>query len=287
MPAEKVYQGNQVEIYRMSPALYFRKSDLARGQCNNAYLVGDTGVGVVDVSSLEAAREYVDESMLLFHKPIRYIFLTHGDWDHMEGLPAFFDKDVTIYCSRRLFHTLNPVGKNYKATFVAVDGNMQLSLSGGLAVELFTLPDLTHSHWDLFIRIPSEKTLCTGDAVVEYQTLYYHNANAETWIDSLRKLAAIDDLYVIPGHGFIYPYAYVGEVADFIEIVLRGARYCFQQFGSDGLAGISADKVNAVVDAYFSADSDDTRTLVEKAGAADAKREVRMVLWSLIRPELR
>lgn len=287
MLAEIIYEKNQVAIYRMSPTLYFRKADLARGQCNNAYLVGDSGVGVVDVSTDEAAQEFLDETKLLFNKPIRYIFLTHGDGDHVDGLPAFFDKDVTVYCSRRLFNTLDPIGKNYKSTFVSVDGNMRICLSGGLEVELFTLPDITHSPWDMFIRIPSEQTLCTGDAVVEYQTLYYHNASMNTWIDSLKKLAKIDDKYIIPGHGHIYPYSYVSEVASFLETVFRAAKHCFEQIDNVEMARISVDKINEIVFAYFASGDKDAQNIMGKAGMDDAKREVRMVLWHLIQAEMK
>ena len=103
MQAEKVYQGNQVEIFRVSPALYFRKATLERGQCNSIFLVGSTGVAVVDVPTPQAAEELKEEAKLLFHKPITTVFLTHGDGDHGGGCPAFFSKDVTIFCSRRLF----------------------------------------------------------------------------------------------------------------------------------------------------------------------------------------
>lgn len=287
MQEEKIYEGNQVEIFRVSPEVCFRKASLARGQCNSVYFVGPSGVAVLDVPTREAAHEFVSECKLLFNKPIRTVLLTHGDGDHVDGLPAFLDKDVTVYCSRRLFSKLAPVGKGYKAAFVAVDGMMRMSLPGGLELELFTLPDITHSHWDMFVRIPSEKTLCTGDAVVEYPTLYFHNANTFTWSAQLKALAERNDRIVLPGHGPIYPYSYVGEVAEYLETVYRAARQCFKRFKPVELEKISVEKINAVLSAYFAEEGADARELIKKAGEADAVREVRMALWHLVREEMR
>ena len=55
---ERVYEKNLVEIYKVTPAVYFRKADLmTRGQCNGAYFVDGGVVGVVDVPTREGARE--------------------------------------------------------------------------------------------------------------------------------------------------------------------------------------------------------------------------------------
>ena len=49
---QKLYEGNLVEIFRFSQNVYFRKADLhTRHQCNGAFLVGNSSIAVIDVSS--------------------------------------------------------------------------------------------------------------------------------------------------------------------------------------------------------------------------------------------
>jgi glyoxylase-like metal-dependent hydrolase (beta-lactamase superfamily II) len=159
-----VYTGNMVEIYRVSPRVYFRKATLDRGQCNSAFFVGDDGVCIVDPSTHEAAAEMLEEIELLFHKPLRAVFLTHDHADHVVGMPVYLEKPITIYCSHRCAQTLVPASS--PAIVVGVRGRVHFHMNG-LQAELFTMEDTLHSPWDMLVRFPEEGVLCTGDLVVE------------------------------------------------------------------------------------------------------------------------
>ncbi|HEY5466247.1 MAG TPA: MBL fold metallo-hydrolase, partial [Clostridia bacterium] len=146
---ERIYEKNLVEIFRVTPNVFFRKGNLRiRHQCNGAFLVSGDTVAAVDVPSMEAAQEMMDESAELFGLPIRYVFLTHGDADHVEGLPLFLDQPVTVFCSHRLIGQIAPEGTSHKAVFAGVDGVLGLRI-GALDVELSTIQGTAHSPRDM------------------------------------------------------------------------------------------------------------------------------------------
>jgi glyoxylase-like metal-dependent hydrolase (beta-lactamase superfamily II) len=298
MAFNKIYQGDMVEIYRITRRVYFRKGNLKkRHQCDGAFIVSDTGVAVVDAPP--EGIELAEEAENLFHRPINALFLTHGHGDHVDGLKDFLERNkaggfplgLTIYCSRRLVETLEPVVRDYKTGLVAVDGALKLSLAGGVEVELLTLGDVAHSKWDMFVRIPDPGILCTGDAVVEYETAFFHSADLESWILALRKMAKEKGKWILAGHGLApFPYSYIGDFAGFLEVVGKAARDCLDRYNpnpeltdKERFTDVSSEKVRKLIDGYFAEGGKEARFLEEKAGKEDARREVRMVFWSLCR----
>lgn len=253
---EKVYEGNLVEIFHLSPHLYFRKADLStRGQCNGAYIVGDAGVGVVDAPP-GAAEEILDEVKRLFDLPVKYLFVTHGHRDHYFGAPLFLDMDITVFCSRRLLEHIDPAKESFRATFAAADGNLRVCLPGSVDVELVSTLDVMHSKWDMFVRLEGGDYVCTGDSVVDYPATFYHASDIVSWISSLRKLEFQRGKYLLPGHGDRpLPWSYVGEFADFLSAVERCARGCMALHHPDPklnekerFADVSADVVRTLTE---------------------------------------
>ncbi len=279
---ELVYEKNLVEIHRVTPNVYFRKGNLReRSQCNGAFLVSGDVVAAVDVPSMEAAQEMMDEAAALFGNPIRYIFLTHGDADHVDGLPRFADQPVTVFCSHRLIGQVAPEGVSQKAAFVGVDGVLRVRI-GAMDVELSTLQGTAHSRCDLFIRMVREQMVCTGDTAVEFQTLYFHAADVENWIATLRALYARGGQAILPGHGDVYPYRHLEAVADYMEIVMRAARACLEDLSPSQVTDLDEAKAGELAAKYLAMDHADARTIRAKAGD-HAEREVRMVIEALVR----
>ncbi|MDR0916886.1 MAG: MBL fold metallo-hydrolase, partial [Oscillospiraceae bacterium] len=137
---ELVYTGNMVEIFKISPRLYFRRANLLiRHQCNSYFLVGDSGVGVVDPSTTEAAEEILAEIALLFNKPLRYVFLTHNHTDHAEGVSVWFKLPVTIFCSHKCAADVGAINDGVAAV-AGVRGSLTFLLDG-CRVELVALDD--------------------------------------------------------------------------------------------------------------------------------------------------
>ena len=283
---ERIYEKNLVEIFKVTPNLYFRKADLMlRGQCNGAYVVAGDMVGVVDVPTLEGAHEIVEESRLLFGHPVSFIFITHGHGDHLDGLPVFLDQGVTIFCSERLVRQLPEARAADRATVVGVRDRTSVRMAG-LEVECHALEGTVHSPWDMVIRVPRDRLLCTGDTVVDLSILHFHSANVENWITVLKRLSAAPDKLVLPGHGDIYPYSKVDECADFIETLRRAGERCLSRLSAEEIRNISENRINEIVSGYLSDGEPDAIRIRDSAGVG-AVRELRMVLRYLLYRELR
>lgn len=279
---ECIYDRNLVQIYQLTPNVYFRKADLARrGQSNGAYLVSGSTVAAVDVPTMEAAHEMMEESERLFGHPIQTVFITHGHEDHVGGLPVFLDQPVTLFCSHRLKEQITPAEKSFMSSIVGVNGKLSLNFAG-LDIDLITLAYTAHSPCDLFIHLPKEQILCTGDAAVEFETLYFHEADVENWIASLRALSANPGKWILPGHGHVYPHTHLEDVAFFIETLDRAACHCLERLSPDGIRDMDEQEINAHISGYLSGNDADAFTIRQKAGN-DAERELRMVFQCYVK----
>ena len=290
---KSVYKGNKVEIYELTSRIYFRKADLFdRGQCNGVFLVVEGGVGIVDAPP--ESGELLEEAEQLFGLPVKYLFLTHGHRDHFIGAPPLFEQDITVYCSRRLLEEIVPSEHAYRAAFVGVDGSLQVVLPGGLQLELFTPADLMHSKWDMFLRLEGGY-LCTGDSAVQYSAAFFHGCDVRYWASSLRKMAAQPGEWLLVGHGDApFAHEYLSDFAEFLTAVERTARRVMALHQPDPnmtekqrFASISTEDISRLTDSYFERREGDSSMLTKLSGEIHARRQVRMVAWSLIREFIR
>ncbi|MDR3247252.1 MAG: MBL fold metallo-hydrolase [Treponema sp.] len=296
---ELVHQGNMVEVFKVSERFYFRRANLPlRWQCNGAYIVGDSSVAVVDAPP-QGTAEILAEAERLFAKPVTALFLTHAHGDHFFGLPEYLETGaagrLTVYCSRRVIDTLAPELRNSPLSFVGVDGSLTLCFSGGIDLELFCPQDPMHSKWDMFVHIKEPGLICAGDAVVEYQNAYFHNADIHAWILGVRRLAERNVKWVLPGHGpELFPPSYIADFAHHLSSLEMAAKECLERLRKPAGENEKSRPLDTgtaeiadLVEKYFAERGALAREIQERVGDKDARREVRMVLWEMLRELIR
>lgn len=185
------------EPAKIAPGVYFRHGEVKRGQANGGYIVFDKFVAAVEAPNPEAAAEMLAEIPKITDKPLRYLIITHGHWDHDGGVDVFLKRGVTVLCHKDLlpkYRKKSKVGK-----IVGVTGRYTLE-SGERKVEIFSL-GTAHSPTDLFVHLPAEGVLFTGDTLVTMPTMWLGDCDLDNWIRALGKLAALKPKTVCPGHG--------------------------------------------------------------------------------------
>jgi len=83
-----------------------------------------------------------------------------------------------------------------------------------------------HTNGDLFIYLPKEKVVASGDALIDWMP-FLNDGYPEDWVQTLTKLEALDFTQVIPGHGEVRPKAHLtffrGYLSDLIASVKKAA----------------------------------------------------------------
>ena len=212
MEYDKVYDQNDTQIYKIDERVYFRQTQWDPSQqCNGGYLLLEDGIAMVDAPGIAGTEQMLDEIRELFGKPLRYLFLTHGHWDHADGLPLLFDMDITVVLTRQAHDRLLREGKSLPKRRVIVDRSLGMRLDG-LSIECFAYDGTLHSGEDLYISLPKDGYLFTGDTVASFLHLYFVNADLERWTQCLDLLKARGDQLLLCGHGPLREPDYYDEV---------------------------------------------------------------------------
>lgn len=83
-----------------------------------------------------------------------------------------------------------------------------------------------HTDGDVFIYLPKEKVVVTGDALIDWMP-FLNDGFPEEWVETLTALDKFDFTHIIPGHGGVLPKAHLtffrGYLADLIAAVKKAA----------------------------------------------------------------
>ena len=81
-----------------------------------------------------------------------------------------------------------------------------------------------HTASEIAVYIPEERLVFTSDNVFYKIQTWFHEADPEAWLESLRRLGELDVDVIVPGHGEVCDKGYLGEQAAFIEDWIAAVR---------------------------------------------------------------
>ncbi|HGJ64624.1 TPA: MBL fold metallo-hydrolase [bacterium] len=185
-------------ITEVASGVYFRFGDVGRGQANGGYIVCDDYVIAVEAPSVESTPEMFAEIKKITDKPIKFVIITHGHWDHELGIDGFTKEGVTIICHEEARKKYAKEGKS--GMFIGVTDRIGIN-NGKKTIELFTC-GTNHSATDLFTYLPDEGIIYTGDSVVSMpSTIWMGECDIWNWIKTLHKFSKMNLKYICTGHG--------------------------------------------------------------------------------------
>jgi cyclase len=96
---------------------------------------------------------------------------------------------------------------------------------GGREIQILVL-GRAHTDGDVFIYLPKEKLVATGDALIDWMP-FLNDGYPEDWIQTLNALEKYDFDRLIPGHGGVMPKEHLaffrGYLTELIAAVKKGA----------------------------------------------------------------
>jgi glyoxylase-like metal-dependent hydrolase (beta-lactamase superfamily II) len=178
------------------------------GGHQSMFVVTSQGVIATDpISYLRPAKPYIDAIKAVTDKPIKYVVYSHHHYDHIAGGQPFKDLGAIFVAHRRAKeHLLELKKQNALLADVVmpdqvVDDKKVLKL-GDTTLELIYV-GRNHSDNSLVMRLPKEKLVFVVD-FAPIETVQFRNipdnASPLEYIDSLKKLDALDWDRMIPGH---------------------------------------------------------------------------------------
>jgi glyoxylase-like metal-dependent hydrolase (beta-lactamase superfamily II) len=95
---------------------------------------------------------------------------------------------------------------------------------GGREIQILLL-GRGHTDGDIFIYLPKEKVVASGDALIDWMP-YMNDGFPEDWVQTLDALEKFDFDHVIPGHGGVLPKSnlafFRGYLSDLIAAIKKG-----------------------------------------------------------------
>ena len=216
--ADKVGQVQQV-----APNVYFHEGDITKGHCNQGWVVFKDFVLVIDGNFPSGVEVVLPKIKAITKKPIRFVVDTHHHGDHAYGNQAWAEAGATPIASAGAlaemkkyetgYYGRHPLGRWEWAAKSREDVRKSKLLppqivfenklvldDGAMRAELLYLGN-AHTHGDVFVWLPKQRILFSGDACVNGPYNYMGDGNSIDWLKTLDAAKALKPKTICPGHG--------------------------------------------------------------------------------------
>ena len=177
--------------------------EVYRFRNNNHYsifAVTPAGIIATDPINAEAAQWLKAELQRRFARPVKYVIYSHDHADHIGGGEVFADT-ATVVAHENAKAAIIGEGRPTAVPQATFSDRMSIEL-GGTVVEL-SYVGRNHSDNSIVMRFPRERVLFAVDFIPVESVAFrdFPDAYIEDWIESLKRVEAMDFDILAPGHG--------------------------------------------------------------------------------------
>jgi cyclase len=174
---------------------------------------------------------------------LSHLVLTHHHGDHVTGASLFEPIEIVAHSRcREVIATmplpdverLRQMGSPHAAEFEGVkyalprttyESEMTLYCGDREVKLLYTGP--AHTVDDTLVYLPREKVLFAGDIAFYYVTPLAFQGHISGWIRAIDRVKDLDVEVIVPGHGPVGGKSELAELRDYLALVRREAKRCF------------------------------------------------------------
>ncbi len=212
--------------------------------CNCGFAVTKEGAVMIDTPMMptEAVRWWEE---ITRRGDLRYLINTEPHGDHITGNHFFATTVVSHQGTKDVFasslgsaeqvrervKTMDPGGvslvENYQLRPPTITFNERLMLYvGDHTFELIHL--VGHTPSEICVYIPQERVVFSGDNVTTVPP-FLQQAQPIAWVESLRRLEALDVDWIVPGHGVVCGKSAIRDLVAFFEEGIEAVRRALAQ----------------------------------------------------------
>jgi cyclase len=212
---------------------------------NAGLIVGpNANVAVDALWAPPMTRDFIASIRRTSKNPVEHLLLTHHHGDHTYGAASFRPAEIVSHrrC-REVLATMSPpdpermrqAGSPYADDFkgleialptLTFESEMTLYCGDREVRLLYCGP--AHTVDDTLVYMPKEKLLFAGDIAFYYVTPLAFQGHVSGWIKAIDRVRDLDVETIVPGHGPVGGKRELAEVREYMALVRREARRCFE-----------------------------------------------------------